>query len=241
MLQGVIIVVANMSRQSRSCVVETSLMNSSPMPTGISLSFVLFHFDCTILTLYRNREYLSEAILLRYSRLCNILLKQGRVSSSLRVETINMLGSDVSKIAFFKEFEMWDQLRALYAAKSRWFEYYDLSTASGDISAAISTLLVRRLIPVVDKPVLEKLFNYSMVEDLYARRDLIPANTERDGLSNLIKSTCLESLGAQWKALFQLIDDFEDTDVPASVKHLDKGILKDILCLFVRHQPCKCL
>jgi hypothetical protein len=30
-----------------------------------------------------------------------------------------------------------------------------------------------------------------------------------------------------------LIDDFDDIDLPASVKHLDKGLLKDIFCLFV--------
>ncbi|OQD61522.1 hypothetical protein PENPOL_c016G10680 [Penicillium polonicum] len=190
-------------------------------------------FDELVTYANRNREYLSEPTLLRYSRLCNILLKQGRVSTSLRAITINMLGSDVSKIAFFKEFEMWDQLRALYSSKSRWFEYYDLSVAVGEIPAAISTLLVHKLMPVVDKPVVERLFNYSMVEVLYAHRDLIPGKPERDGLLKSVKSTYLEKLGAQWKALLLLIDDFDDVDLPASVKTLDKGLLKDIFCLFV--------
>lgn len=148
-----------------------------------------------------------------------------------------MLGSDVSKIAFFKEFEMWDQLRALYSSKSRWFEYYDLSVAVGEIPAAIRTLLVHKLMPVVDKPVVEKLFNYSMVEVLYYHRDLIAGKPERDGLLKSVKSTCLEKLGAQWKTLLLLIDDFEDVDLPASVKNLDKGPLRDLFCLFVRFQP----
>ncbi|CAG8896595.1 unnamed protein product [Penicillium egyptiacum] len=190
-------------------------------------------FDQLVTYANRNRAYLSEPTLLRYSRLCNILLKQGRVSASLRAITINMLGSDVSKIAFFKEFEMWDQLLALYSSKSRWFEYYDLSVAVGDIPAAIGTLLVQKLMPVVDKPVVEKLFNYAMVEALYAHRDLIPAKPERDGLLKSVKTTYLEKLGAQWRTLLLLIDDFEDMDLPASVKHLDKSLLKDIFCLFV--------
>ncbi|KAJ5822742.1 Tetratricopeptide-like helical [Penicillium robsamsonii] len=198
-----------------------------------SLLLIIFYIGYEILTLYRNREYLSESILLRYSRLCNILLKQGRVSVSLRAITINMLGSDVSKIAFFKEFEMWDQLRALYSSKSRWFEYYDLSVAVGDIPAAINTMLVHKLISVVDKPVVEKLFNYSMVEVLYAHRDIIPSNRERDGLLKSVKSTYLEKLGAQWKTILLLIEEFENMDSPASVKNLDKGLLKDIFCLFV--------
>lgn len=147
-----------------------------------------------------------------------------------------MLGSDVSKISFFKEFEMWDQLRALYSSKSRWFEYYDLSVAVGDIPAAISTLLVHKLTPVVDKSVVEKLFNYSMVEVLYAHRDVIPDKPDRNGLLKSVKSTYLEKLGAQWKALLQLIEDFEDMDLPASVKNLDKGLLKDAFCLFVCFQ-----
>ncbi|KAJ5375537.1 DNA helicase UvrD-like C-terminal, partial [Penicillium concentricum] len=190
-------------------------------------------FDELVTYANRNHEYLSDPVLLRYSRLCNILLKQGRVSASLRAITINMLGSDVSKIAFFKEFEMWDQLRALYSSKSRWFEYYDLSVAVGDIPAAISTLLIHKLIPVVDKPIVEKLFNYSMVEVLYAHRDIIPGNRERDGLLKSVKSTYLEKIGAQWKTLLLLIEEFEDMDSPASVKNLEKGLLKDIFCLFV--------
>ncbi|KAI3103031.1 hypothetical protein CBS147333_7635 [Penicillium roqueforti] len=190
-------------------------------------------FDELVAYANRNREYLSEPTLVRYSRLCNILLKQGRVSASLRAITINMLGSDVSKIAFFKEFEMWNQLCTLYSSKSRWFEYYDLSVAVGDIPAAISTLLVHKLIPVVDKPVVEKLFSYSMVEVLYAHRDLIPSKPERDGLLKSAKSTYLEKLGAQWKSLLLLVDNFEDVDLPASVKTLDKGLVKDIFCLFV--------
>ncbi|KAJ5504872.1 hypothetical protein N7463_007746 [Penicillium fimorum] len=190
-------------------------------------------FDELVTYANRNREYLGEPILLRYSRLCNILLKQGRVSTSLRAITINMLGSDVSKIAFFKEFEMWDQLCVLYSSKSRWFEYYDLSVAVGDIPAAVSTLLIHKLIPVVDKPVVEKLFNYSMVEVLYADRDIIPSNRERDGLLKSVKSTYLEKLGTQWKTLLLLIEEFEHMDSPTSVKNLDKGLLKDIFCLFV--------
>lgn len=133
---------------------------------------------------------------------------------------------------------MWDQLRVLYAAKSRWFEYYDLSMASGDIPAAMSTLLVHKLIPVIDKAILDKLLNYSMVEALYAHIDLIPANPERDGLLKLVKSTYLEHLGTSWKSLFSLIDDGTDMSVSSSAKNLDKDHLKDIFCLFVCCQPC---
>jgi hypothetical protein len=63
-----------------------------------------------------------------------------RVSARLRAITINMLGSDVCKIAFFKEFEIWDQLRALYSSKSRWFEYYDLSVARPCLSKILHSL-----------------------------------------------------------------------------------------------------
>jgi hypothetical protein len=191
------------------------------------------------LTTHRNRQYLSEGTLLRYSRLCNILLKQGRVSTHLRATTINLLGSDVVKIAFFKEFEMWDQLRALYTAKSRWFEYYELSVAVGDIPAAMKTLVVHKLMPVIDRPVLDKLFNYAMAEELYAYADLLPSSPERDGLLKSIKSTNLESLGAQWKAIFSSLDRLRDPDVSASTKDLNHGHLKNVFCLFVSLKYCK--
>ena len=71
--------------------------------------------------------------LTRYSRLCNILLRQGRISTELRATTINLLGSDVEKLSFFKEFEMFDQMRSLYKERHRWFEYYELSVAVGDL------------------------------------------------------------------------------------------------------------
>ncbi|KAJ5545485.1 hypothetical protein N7535_006129 [Penicillium sp. DV-2018c] len=190
-------------------------------------------FDDLVVYASRNRQYLSEATLLRYSRLCNILLRQGRVSTHLRVTTINLLGSDEAKVAFFKEFEMWDQLRSLYKAKSRWYEVHELSVAVGDIPAAISTLVVRKLMPVIDKTALDTLFNYAMTEELYAHAGLLPSSSERKGLLKLVKPTKLASLADQWRAIFSSLDRLDDPDVPASTKDLSHGLLKNIFCLFV--------
>lgn len=123
-------------------------------------------FDEIIHYIKRHGGSLNPNTLHRYSRLCNILLKQGRISTELRATTINLLGSDVEKLAFFKEFEMFDQMRSLYKDRRRWFEYYELSVAVGDLPGAMDTLLTQKLLPVIDKKTSEYILHYTMAETL---------------------------------------------------------------------------
>lgn len=198
-----------------------------------------------MLTVYRQQKHLSDATLSRYSRLCNILLKQGRVSVDLRAATINMLGADTKKIEFFKEFEMWEQLRMLYASKERWFEYYSQSVAMGDVSEAIKTLLSHGLIAVVERSTVEKLFHYAMAENFFAKMGL----TQKNSAGDLLLMTAadlgwLKEVMEQWKTMFTLVDSFEDPEMPASFElpkdegdgkknDFIKDDIKDFFCLCV--------
>lgn len=198
-----------------------------------------------MLTVYRQQKHLSDATLSRYSRLCNILLKQGRVSVDLRATTINMLGADTKKIEFFKEFEMWEQLRMLYASKERWFEYYSQSVAMGDVSEAIKTLLAHGLIAVVERSTVEKLFHYAMAENFFAKMGL----TQKNSAGDLLLMTAadlgwLKEVMEQWKTMFTLVDSFEDPEMPASFElpkdegdgkknDFIKDDIKDFFCLCV--------
>ncbi|OGE51205.1 hypothetical protein PENARI_c014G04055 [Penicillium arizonense] len=189
-------------------------------------------FDELIPYINRNREYLNEATLLRYSRLCNILLKQGRVSANLRLATINMLGTDASKVAFFKEFEMWDQLRGLFYTSGRWFEYYELSLAVGDVSAALNTMLQFGLLPAADKQIAQMMFHYAMAEVFYGRNNLPPPIYERDRILGSVQSTWLEQLGKQWSDLHKFGDEIYDEKASMSTTRLQNGLLKDFFCLY---------
>ncbi|KAJ5166413.1 DNA helicase UvrD-like C-terminal [Penicillium canariense] len=191
-------------------------------------------FDELIDYINRNRSRLSSTTLHRYSRLCNILLKQGRISSDLRAATIRLLGSDVDKLAFFKEFEMYDQLRSFYNEKGRWYEYYETSVAAGDLPAAMDTMLCHKLMHVLDKKTVETILHYSMVEVLFAHFGIIEGRPEleQDFLKPL-RSTPLENPTVQWLTIFELADSLQNQLAPATMKTLHDGILKDFFCLFV--------
>ncbi|KAJ5674702.1 uncharacterized protein N7477_004636 [Penicillium maclennaniae] len=182
----------------------------------------------------RHGHRLPLHTLTRYSRLCNILLRQGRISTDLRATTIDLLGSDVEKLSFFKEFEMFDQMRSLYKERHRWFEYYELSVAVGDLPEAMNTLLTQKLLPVIDKKVAEMILHYSMAETLLNHRHLIDSRPELEkDLLQSSRSTPLEKTALQWLSIFNLIDDYEGKSAQASFKSLGASpILVDFFSLF---------
>lgn len=198
----------------------------------------------SLLTCSRCRPELSPTILRRYSRLCNILLKQGRISSELREPTINLLGSDREKVAFFKEFEMWDQLRSFYVARRRWYELYALFVSSGDLPAALETLLRHDLTPAMDKRAVESILHFSMTESLLAVWGLIEPNTElteKDILQGVLSSP-LEPTAKQWLSIYILFQSFKEKEGPRSIALPDASdLLKDFSCLLVRFPLIHCL
>ncbi|KAJ5127660.1 hypothetical protein N7448_008439 [Penicillium atrosanguineum] len=191
-------------------------------------------FDELIQYIKRHGHRLISHTLTRYSRLCNILLRQGRVSTELRATTINLLGSDIEKLSFFKEFEMFDQMRSLYKERHRWFEYYELSVAVGDLPAAMDTLLTQKLLPVIDKKMAESILHYSMAETLLHHRDLVGSRPELDkDLLQSSRSTPLEKTALQWLNVFNSIDEYGEKSTQASFKSLVASpILIDFFCLF---------
>lgn len=185
------------------------------------------------LTLHSNRDSLSSTTRHKYARLCNILLKQGRVSPDLRAKTIDLLGSDADKEAFFKEFEMTDQLRSFYASRRRYQELFDLCLIAGDLCSALHLVISRKLIRASAEDV-EKLLNYVVVEALFSRKGLIDEQSERDQvLLKAFTSPLLERLASPWKPMFHLLDSIDDEGSSIDLLHLEDGLAKDLFCLFV--------
>lgn len=191
----------------------------------------------------RWRQKLGATTLRRYSRLCNILLKQGRISSELRSLTISFLGSEDDKIAFFKEFEMWDDLLSFYTFHRKWIDVYELHVSLGNLHAAMSTLLSRKLFNscrVGGKQTIESVFNFAMVETLLARLDVIEKRPglEQDLLSAAVKFP-IEPLARQWLYLFSLFHSFENEVALIQVtQNLLNSPLGDLTCLLVRLTFC---
>lgn len=144
-----------------------------------------------------------------------------------------MLGSDAKKIEFFKEFEMWDQLRALYCSKSRWFELFTLLMDIGELSEALNTIMVHGLARVVENPIVEKLAQYTMAQELHT---CLRRSPDKPGCFVLLKefeSARLEKIRRDWTRLFVLLDTFDDPECPVTVEGLELDEVKDFFCLFV--------
>ncbi|KAJ5612695.1 Tetratricopeptide-like helical [Penicillium lagena] len=180
------------------------------------------------------KKILNASTLYRYSRLCNILVKQNRISADLRPAAINLLGPDVDKEAFFKEFEMFDQLRIFYEKQGRWLEIYEMSISAGDLTSAMDALLSHKLILTANKKTAETVFHYAVVESLFTFKSF--ANDWPGGDSTLLqiaKSTWLEKLAGQWQVVFEMIQWAADKNRPVDWKRLEDGIPRDFFCLYV--------
>lgn len=73
---------------------------------------------------------------LHYSRLCNLLLRRGKISPELEDLTRAALGSDSEKEAFFLRYEMTDQLFSLYIGNCKYLEAFNLAIKNGDLDKA---------------------------------------------------------------------------------------------------------
>jgi hypothetical protein len=144
-----------------------------------------------------------------------------------------MLGSDAKKIEFFQDFEMWDQLRALYGSKSRWFELFTLLMDIGELSEALRTIMVHGLARVVEKPIMEKLAHYTMAQELHARPRQSPDKPGWFILLTESESAGLEKIRCDWIRLSLLLDTFNDPECPVTVEGLELDEVKNFFCLFV--------
>lgn len=183
---------------------------------------------------YRNRIEICTSTLHKYSRLCNILLKQGRISPKLRAKTIDLLGSDVDKEEFFREFELFDNLRALYLSEGRYNDLFNVCVLTGDLASALDVAISYDLGYTVEEKSVETVFHYVMAETVYARRGSTETGTkQRDELLKPYKPPYLTRLASQWKMAFEVIDRFEGEQEPFDISSLEDGRVKDFLCLFV--------
>lgn len=79
---------------------------------------------------------LDPARRLHYSRLCNLLLRRGKISPHLRDLTLAALRSDSEKEDFFKEFGMTSHLLAFYLVRGRYSQACSLAIENGDLDKA---------------------------------------------------------------------------------------------------------
>lgn len=188
---------------------------------------------------YSNSTKVSGNTIHRYSRLCNILLKQGRISPKLRAKTIDLLGSDVDKEQFFREFELFDHLRVLYLSKRKYSDLFNICVLTGDLASAIDVAVLYDLGYTVEERSVETVFHYVMAETVFARRGMIETRVKQlDALLKPHKSLYLTRLAFQWKKAFDIVGRFEGEEEPYNISSLEDGRVKNFLCLFVSVHLC---
>ena len=186
--------------------------------------------------------------------MCNILLRQGRVSPELRAKTIDLLGSDIDKEAFFREFELFDQLCSFYEAKEQYRDLFELCLSIGDLTTALDAVITHRLDSVSDNDV-EKLFNYVVAESIFIRRGLVNLQlnqgtaqpdqvaedfdqiTEQSERSRVLLKKAhslpiLEKAASHWEKAFLLFASVDNPNTSISLSDLQKGLARQFFCLF---------
>lgn len=75
---------------------------------------------------YRNREHIPPHVHHTYSRLCKVLLKQGKISDEYRKDAVNILGSPAEQESYFIEYEMYDDLAEFYVTQQKHEDHFFL-------------------------------------------------------------------------------------------------------------------
>ena len=97
--------------------------------------------DALVVFLCKRKSQLDANCLQRFTRLCKLLLKQGRISVDNRKQAISLLGSLSEQEIYFREYDMHAELADVYEAQYRYADIYLLQIRIGELEAALKTAL----------------------------------------------------------------------------------------------------
>lgn len=137
---------------------------------------------------------------MHYSRLCNLLLRRGKISPELEELTRAALGDDSEKEAFFLGYEMIDQLFSFYIAKCRYLDAFNLAMRNSDLDKA--WLVIEMYGEYCRLPRRQKIGVFNCVQ---AKRLL--ANLDADP-TQIFSSSTSWSLACPWISDNSSIEDF---------------------------------
>lgn len=107
----------------------------------------------------------------KYSRLSNLLLKQGRISKDLNKICIDLLGSESEKEQFYRDFEMTQELATLYKDQKRDRELYYLLIEDGHLEQALQLASTGNLHESIPDGEIAQAYNLIQAEKLQRGAD----------------------------------------------------------------------
>lgn len=120
-----------------------------------------------LLTIFsRNLESVELDKRQKYSRLSNLLMRQGRISINLNNICIDLLGSEVEKEQFYRDFEMTQELATLYKEQKRDRELYYLLIEDGDLERALELASTGNLHESIPNDEIVQVYNFIQAEKL---------------------------------------------------------------------------
>lgn len=167
----------------------------------------------TVTNRYNTR--LSPSFQRHYSRLCNLLLKRGKISSNLRELAASVL-NDEEKEQFFREYEMTEQLSTLFMQQGRYSEACSLAISYGKVAEAWSLGERYGCIELLPQNERTEVYSYRQVKLLH---DNLSSQTERLFISEPGWATqCLwlsdvPSITSFWGNLPQQLEGFWRHDI----------------------------
>ena len=183
--------------------------------------------------LIRNNHLIEPESRRRYGRICSLLLKQGRVSPSLKGQCIGLLGSEEVKEQCYKEFAMTGHLADLYRGQGRYVDLYQLLVEDGQLESALDLVASKSLYESISQCKIETVFNFlhaeRMLQDIHHETRLHPLPDQWNG--NL--PNYLLSLSIAWDTALGFITSIEKGEASQTFQGLHLTIVEKYLCLYV--------
>lgn len=187
-----------------------------------------------LLTIFsRNYESVHLEGRQKYSRLSNLLLKQGRISTNLNRICIDLLGSESEKEQFYQDFEMTQELATMYKDQKRDRELYYLLIEDGQLEPALQLALTGNLHESIPDGEIEQVFNMIQAEKLQ-----LGVDDNFDPYSWLREyESCPASLfltAAHWKAAASVLATAQSGEMETeTVTRINDNVIRECLCFLV--------
>lgn len=169
----------------------------------------------------------------KYSRLSNLLLNQGRISTNLNKICIDLLGSESEKEQFYLDFEMTQELATLYKDQKRDRELYYLLIEDGHLEPALQLASAANLHESIPDGEIEQAYSLIQAEKLQRGAD-----DNFDPYSRLGEyESCPAALSvtaAHWKAAASIFATAQSGEMETgSLTGVENNAIRECLCFLV--------
>ena len=182
---------------------------------------------------YRNREFIDPTCYRSHSRLCNLLLKQGRIPEASRELAVRTLGSPAEQEKFYIEYEMHKELAGFYADQGRHNDLFYLLVRMGEMDKAVNILTGDDYVKIPEDYA-GRVLDYVSAGRLVCAFERPPhAAAKFTHQANSFLTLEQQRRCEEWEAGYQIIHNWKGTETCKQLVELADTSIKQFLCLYV--------